>query len=285
MKSVKIGPKQPQQPAQILGNSHILQSIVEYCEPADHPNLLKASPGAFDAAISRPTAWARRYAPSQIDYELRTVFTSTHAAVSHVDDIWRGPAPKRRKLGTFGDDDWYLSTARPKPFPCDARSIQRIDRASRFAPLEDPYLLHQVLVGDEAVEYERRERQAIYGYLIDRGYRRAHGKGPRDCFHPVPAIIFALSAGIFRLLWNKASSLTDGEATFVQNLGFSLIVPAMLGTAVCVSMSGSHLLFNPVRYLVLNHCADALYREAIQQPAHPVVVASDGPAPVQPTHT
>jgi len=245
----------------IWDNPLIVQGIVDAAGIGEHDRLALVSK-TFASVINRPAMWAKKYAPATIDADLRTVFTAAEFAPR---SRWE-QSPQKFITKKFKGEQWFIRAVSPPKYPTDPESVSKLDHTCRLNPFNYEYASERNDVSAIYLDAIDAQRQAAYSLLLNRGYLRAHGRGPsgRGRILTATAMIPVLLGVLFAAANACITSLSKpNERSQSQFLKDVLVFFAMFSAVIALQNCIGTVIYAPQADPILNRYADDFYGHAL----------------------
>ena len=259
------------QPHRIWEYQPVIMKIVEEVPIEDHPSLAAVSQN-FAAAVNRPSIWARKNAPSQIDFDNQQVLTAAPAL--GVPDPY--PFRLKRPLGKFEGEPWKVLTGHVPALPDHSEDLARIDQACERIFFSDVgiknYLGALDLDDEQWAQHITFLREQTHLLLVQRGFKRYHNHAHKDVFDPTALAFWPASAFLIYAIRGQAQIAALHPASALGQLAMAFLLPeAMVAFALLfyfVKTDGEPLAEfarGPLKFTYLNREADYFYQQALQR--------------------
>ena len=173
----------------VLGLPELRDTIIAHSSHTDYRRL-RAVNHAFAASLNAPLIWRDEYAPADLLWPSRTIYTAIvpDATSEPTADADLTRPRKSRSLGTYQGEPWTLKTGLPPKRQDSDISERYLDKVAFMTAVAHGYRLIAIGPGDE----ERRrkaEQERAYAFLLDRAYRLRTGQPIATYRKEVPQFI------------------------------------------------------------------------------------------------
>jgi hypothetical protein len=211
--SEKTNNTEPSAAQRVMETPELRDIIIAHSSPRDYGELRKVN-RAFAVSLNAPLIWRDEYAPADISWPSRTIYTAVvpNAGAEPKADADNKRPQQNRALGTYKGELWTLITGLPPKREDGDIADGDLDEVASMTAVAHGFRIEAIGPGD-AERTRSAERERAYNFLLDRGYRLRTGQPIATYRKEVPRLIALTSAFI-----GAQCIMLPGLNSFAENI-------------------------------------------------------------------